>query len=381
MKDKLPIRVLDEETIHLIAAGEVVEGPSSVVKELVENAIDARSGRILIELTSAKGNITKIRVSDDGIGIGHDDVSLAFVPHATSKIRNPTDILSCATLGFRGEALASIAAVSQVTLITRLHEEDSGAEVVIRGGEVLVAREKGAPGGTSVIVEDLFFNTPVRKRFAMSLQRELARIYRTVEGFCLSHPGTGFRLVHNGRERINALPSGDLIETVIHIFGPDLAKNLVPIAYSGVQISIGGYISLPTMSRPPPGQIFLAINQRTVSSKPMQRAIREGYGTLLPRDRFPVVFLNISLNYQLVDINVHPAKTVVRVSNERAVCEEITGAIQETLQRSNLVPEAAVSAKQGVLSASESFKTQNYLHCPLPAQEVAGTCPPCTHGL
>ncbi len=370
MNDKPPIKVLDEETIHLIAAGEVVEGPSSVVKELVENAIDARAGRILIELTSYKGNITTIRVSDDGIGMGQDDVSLAFVPHATSKIRNSMDILSCATLGFRGEALASIAAVSQVTLITRLHEEDSGAEVVVRGGEILVAREKGAPGGTSILVEDLFFNTPVRKRFAKSLQRELAQIYRIVEGFCLSHPGTGFRLVHNGRERINALPSGDLIETVIHLFGPDLAKNLVPIAYSGVHIMVGGYISLPTLSRPHPSQIFLAINQRTVSSKPMQRAIREGYGTLLPRDRFPVVFLNISLKYHLVDINVHPAKTVVRVSNEREVCEEITGAIQETLGRSNLVPEAVVSGKRGVISASESLKTQNYPHYPVPAQEV-----------
>ena len=150
MKDRPLIKVLDEKTIHLIAAGEVVEGPSSVVKELVENAIDARAGRILIELTSYKGKIATIRVSDDGIGMGRDDVSLAFVPHATSKIRNPMDILSCATLGFRGEALASIAAVSQVTLITRLHEDSSGTEVVVRGGEVLVVKEKGASRGNRV---------------------------------------------------------------------------------------------------------------------------------------------------------------------------------------------------------------------------------------
>lgn len=370
IKDRPSIQVLDEKTIHLIAAGEVVEGPSSVVKELVENAMDARAGWILIELTSSEGNITTIRVSDDGIGMGRDDVSLAFVPHATSKIRDSKDILSCATLGFRGEALASIAAVSQVTLITRLHEDSSGTEVVVRGGEVLGVREKGAPGGTSVLVEDLFFNTPVRKRFAKSLQQELAHIYRIVEGFCLSHPGTGFRLIHNRRERINAPPSKDMKETIIHLFDPDLVKNLVPIAYSGLHTRILGYISLPALTRPSPSQIYLAINQRTVSAKPMQKAIREGYGTLLPKDRFPVVFLNIRLNFTLVDINVHPAKTFVRVSSEREVCDEITGAIREALGRSNLVPETVDSGTQGFLTPPESHTPLMYSHYPLPGPEV-----------
>ena len=373
MANEPGIRILDEKTIHLIAAGEVVEGPVSVVKELVENAIDAKAARILIELVSHKREITTIRVSDDGIGMGPEEVSLAFLPHATSKIRSSGDILSCKTLGFRGEALASIAAVSQVSLITRLHGAPGGVELVVRGGEILARREKGAPEGTSILVEDLFFNTPVRKRFSKNFQRELSHVYRMVEGFCLSHHGIGFRLTHNGREQIVAPPSGDLIDTIVHLFGPDLARSLVPIDYRGVYVRATGFISLPSLSRSHSDQIFLSVNQRVVESKPVEKAIREGYGTLIPGDRFPVVFLNLSLGYQVVDINVHPAKTVVRMSVEKEVCEEIAIAIQEALGRADLVPEVTIHPEGRIFAGPGTFKASGYPHHPLQSPEVHET--------
>ena len=376
MANEPGIRILDEKTIHLIAAGEVVEGPVSVVKELVENAIDAKAARILIELISHEREITTIRVSDDGIGMGPEDVSLAFLPHATSKIRSSGDILSCKTLGFRGEALASIAAVSQVSLVTRLHGAPGGVELVVRGGEILARREKGAPEGTSILVEDLFFNTPVRKRFSKNFQRELSHVYRMVERFCLSHHGIGFRLTHNGREQIVAPPSGGLIDTIVHLFGPDLARSLVPIDYRGVYVRATGFISLPSLSRSHSVQIFLSVNQRVVESKPVEKAIREGYGTLIPGDRFPVVFLNLSLGYQIVDINVHPAKTVVRMSVEKEVCEEIAIAIQEALERADLIPEVTIHPEGRIFAGPGTFKESGYPHHPLQSPEVHETVHP-----
>ncbi|MGB7994346.1 DNA mismatch repair endonuclease MutL [Methanoregula sp.] len=338
------IRVLDPATVNQIAAGEVVERPASVVKELVENAIDASAGTIRIDITSVQGGIAAIRVTDDGCGMSPADAELAFAPHATSKITKLDDLYSIHTLGFRGEALASIAAVARVTLVTKPRGSSmtAGTRVVVVGGVVNTKGATGAPEGTNVFVEELFFNTPARKKFQKSLNTELARIHGILEGLCLAYPRISFRLFYNNREQLVTERTSQLLDTITRVFGNDYARELLPVSADLPLLSISGYISRPVLSRKSHDHILVSINGRYVTSPSIIAAIREGYGPLLPRGRFPVAFLSLSLDTRLVDINVHPTKKEVRLTKEKEIGEAVRDTVFVTLHHSNLIPDGTI---------------------------------------
>jgi DNA mismatch repair protein MutL len=336
------IHVLDQSTVNKIAAGEVVERPASVVKELVENAIDAGARSVRIDLSASDGKITSIRIIDDGCGMSPQDASLAFVPHATSKIADIKDLDTIRTLGFRGEALASIASVSRVTLITK--PKDSGAvagtKMVIVGGTVKEHAGIGAPEGTSILVEDLFFNTPARKKFLKSINTELAHIHTLMEGICLSHPDISFRLFYNNNEQMVTDRSTRPLDTIARLFGADTVKHLFPIDAAYPFMTLTGYISQPSLSRKDTARMLVIINGRFISSALINGAIKTGYGTLLAKDRSPIAFLSLQIDTELVDVNVHPTKKLVRLSREKEIADAIRKTVSDALLSQDLIPVA-----------------------------------------
>ncbi len=338
------IRILDPATINQIAAGEVIERSASIVKELAENAIDAGARTIRIDITSVQGGIVAIKVTDDGCGMSPVDAGLVFAPHATSKIRALDDLFSINTLGFRGEALASIAAVAKVTLTTKPRDSTraSGTRIVVVGGVTKTKGETGAPGGTSILVEELFFNTPARKKFQKSLNTELARIHGIVEGLCLSCPQVSFRLFHNNRELLVTERTTRLLDTIARIFGNEYVRELLEVSTDLPFMHISGYISRTALSRKDHDRILIAINGRYISSPSVTAAVREGYGTLLPHGRYPVAFLSLAIDPRLVDINVHPTKKEVRLSKEREIVDAVRDAVRAALAHNNLIPEVTV---------------------------------------
>ena len=339
------IQVLDPDTVNQIAAGEVVERPASVVKELLENAIDAGATSILVEVSSDLAGITMLRVTDDGEGMTPEEAVLAFQPHATSKIRDIADLSFIRTLGFRGEALASIAAVAEVTLVTRPRDSGAlaGTRVVVRGGEVVEKNDVGAPEGTTVIVKHLFYNTPARRKFLKSRNTELAHIYGVAENLALAHGEVAFRVVHNGRERMATQRSGGLLNAIAGLYGADLARTLIPIDARTPLLRISGYLSRPSENRGNSSQVAISINGRSITSRQITAAVREGYGTLLPKDRYPVAFVDLSLEAGLVDVNVHPTKREVRLSREREILSAVAAAVEEALAGCDLAREAAAA--------------------------------------
>ncbi|MDK2890491.1 MAG: mismatch repair protein MutL [Methanoculleus sp.] len=349
------IRVLDPDTVNQIAAGEVVERPASVVKELLENAIDAGSTSILVDVSSDMAAITKIRVTDNGEGMTPEEAVLAFHPHATSKIRDIADLSTIRTLGFRGEALASIAAVAEVTIITRPRGAGAlaGTRLVIRGAEVVEKSEVGAPEGTTVVVERLFYNTPARRKFLKSRNTELAHVYAVVENLALAHGEVAFRVVHNGKERMATQRSGGALNTIAGLYGADLARSLVPVEGRLPFLRIGGYISRPSESRGNPSQVFVSINGRSIASRQIAAAVREGYGTLLPKDRYPVAFLDLAIDTDLVDVNVHPTKREVRLSREREILPAVSAAVEEALAGHDLARETPAEPAQQRIASTE----------------------------
>lgn len=335
------IQKLDGATVSRIAAGEVVERPASVVKELAENAIDAGAMAIDIRITSRQGQITEITITDDGCGMNHEDAQMAFARHATSKIRDLSDLFTCTTLGFRGEALASIAAVSRVTIVTREKggETIAGTLVVNEGGEVVDDQEAGCPEGTSVTVEKIFYNTPARKKFQRALSTETAMITGIVERLVLTHPGIAFRLTHNGREKI-VVPGGcGLTDAIIHLFGLEIAGQLLNVDAGAEDVSVKGAISVPNLSRKNPYQMYLSINSRAIFSRNLVAAIKKAYGTLLPQDRYPVVFLDLTIPGTEVDVNVHPTKREVRLVSEDRILGIVTDLLRAVLESHRLIPE------------------------------------------
>lgn len=370
------IRLLDQHTVNKIAAGEVVERPASVVKELVENAIDAGAGSIRIDLTATGPTITAIRVTDDGTGIAPADVPLAFAPHATSKITDITDLDAIRTLGFRGEALASIASVAKVTLITRPRDDAlaPGTRFVIAGGAVLENTPVGAPGGTSILIEDLFYNTPARKKFQKSKQTELAHVHDLLEGIFLSHPEIAFRLTYNGSDQLATDKSRSPLDTIARIYGADLARDLVPVAWTNPLVTITGHVARPSVARKDSGRIFIAINRRYVTSPALTNAIKAGYGTLLAKDRFPVAFLTLDIDPALVDVNVHPTKKLVRLSKEPEIARILADAVHRALSGHDLIPDIRPAGlPQGIVT--EAMPTEapvvHYRHDPLPTGMVS----------
>jgi len=334
------IRILDQATVNQIAAGEVVERPASVVKELVENAIDAGAHSIRIDLATSAEGIRSIQVIDDGCGMSPADALLAFTPHATSKIHRIEDLYHVHTLGFRGEALASIAAISRVTLTTRLRAPGiiAGTKVIVEGGKILQTCDIGVPEGTRVLVQDLFFNTPARKKFQKSKNTELAHIYSLLEGICLAHPEISFRIVTNGNQKLMTEKSPRILDTIARIYGSDTVKELIPVNLVLPFAKVSGYISRPSLTRKDPSQIMVVINRRYVSSTIINGAAKQGYGTVLPKDRFPIAFLFLTIDTELVDVNVHPAKKLVRLSKEKEIAFSLTEAVNTALLHHDLIP-------------------------------------------
>ena len=343
------IRQLDPSTVARIAAGEVAERPASIVKELVENSLDAGARVIMITIESDKKQVSSITVTDDGTGMSREDSRMAFSRYATSKIRGLPDIFTCGTLGFRGEALASIAAISRVTLLTKEKGGDgvAGTRIIMEGGELLEDREAGSPFGTSVRVERIFYNTPARKKFQKSLAAEFSLITGIIERLAVTHPLTAFRVVLNGREKISTPGNGNLSDTVIRLFGLDLAQQLVPVDTVQGLAKVSGYISIPDLNRKNTYQMFVSVNRRAVSSRALNTAIRDAYGTLLPGDRYPVVFLDLSIPGSDVDVNVHPSKREVRFSCESEILDLVKGAVADALSGAQLIPKKGVPGEAG----------------------------------
>ncbi|MDR0439321.1 MAG: DNA mismatch repair endonuclease MutL [Methanocalculaceae archaeon] len=316
------IIVLDEDTINHIAAGEVVERAESVVKELVENAIDAGAKRIKIDLVTNKTTVTRVAVSDDGGGMNSEDALLAFHQHATSKISQSADLVAIKTLGFRGEAMASIAAVSKVTLTTkeRGSERPEATRVIFHGGELIAHVAIGAPEGTSVIVEELFYNTPARKKFQKTIATELVHIYDIVERLALAHREISFVLFHQGKERFRTHGNGSYEDVIATVFGQSFVKGLVPVVGIYGIVKVAGFVTRPgCQMKSTSNRFYLSINHRQIISRALQWAVREGYGTLLPKGMYPAVFLDLEIDPRDVDVNVHPTKKEVRLSHERDV--------------------------------------------------------------
>jgi len=339
----MPIRVLPPDIAAKIAAGEVIERPASVVKELVENAIDAGATQIGVEIM--QGGKRLIRVSDDGIGICADEVETAFERHATSKLTSAEELYHIQTLGFRGEALASIAAVSQLTLSTCTRDASVGVVLRLEAGQIVHRSAQARAHGTTVQVENLFYNTPARLRFLSSDPTEAGQIGRLVASYALAYPELRWRLHHNDRQTLRTDGTGALQDVVVALYGLDVAQEMLPISApdDGPRgITITGLVGGPAVQRSSRSDIVLFVNRRWVQDQSLSFAIREAYRTLLPQGRYPVAILNITLPPEQVDVNIHPTKREVRFRDSRLVFAAVQRAVRATLLAQHPVPVVTV---------------------------------------
>ncbi len=334
------IKVLPKEIAELIAAGEVVERPASVIKELMENAIDAGSSSVTVEIKN--GGITYIRVTDNGCGISREDIRNAFISHATSKISTRDDLYAIGTLGFRGEALASIAAVSNVEVLTRTPEEETGTRYCISAGEETLVDDAGCPLGTTIVVRDLFFNTPARMKFLKRDVSEANAVAGIVDKIALSNPDVSIRFIREGKSALFTSGSGDLKTAAYEIFGKDFADGLIEADYSFESVKIGGLVSKPTKSRPNRNMQFFFVNGRLVKSGTASAALSEAYKNSIMVGKFPYCVLNITTAPGLVDVNVHPAKIEVRFANERTVFSAVYYAAKNALEHRDEAPKVTI---------------------------------------
>ncbi len=334
------IKVLPKEIAELIAAGEVVERPASVIKELMENAIDAGSSSVTVEIKN--GGITYIRVTDNGCGISREDIRNAFISHATSKISTRDDLYAIGTLGFRGEALASIAAVSNVEVLTRTPEEETGTRYCISAGEETLVDDAGCPLGTTIVVRDLFFNTPARMKFLKKDVSEANAVAGIVDKIALSNPDVSIRFIREGKSALFTSGSGDLRTAAYEIFGKDFADGLIEADYSFESVKISGLVSKPTKSRPNRNMQFFFVNGRLVKSGTASAALSEAYKNSIMVGKFPYCVLNITTAPGLVDVNVHPAKIEVRFANERTVFSAVYYAAKNALEHRDEAPKVTI---------------------------------------
>lgn len=325
---------LDDALSNKIAAGEVVERPASVVKELVENSIDA--GSTMIEIEVYEAGLSKIRIIDNGDGIEEEDVLTAFQRHATSKIKNETDLFRIRTLGFRGEALPSIASVSRIDMKTSTGE--IGTRIVVEGGNIETVDKASARKGTDLTVSDLFFNTPARLKYMKTIHTELGNITDVVNRLALAHPEVSIRLIHNDRKLLHTNGNSDVRQVLAAIYGMNIVKKMVPIDGRSLDFRIHGYAALPEVTRASRNYISTMINGRFIKNYSLAKAIQDGYHTLLPIGRYPIVLLNIEMDPLLVDVNVHPAKMEVRLSKEQELNELVTSTIKSAFQSKQLIP-------------------------------------------
>lgn len=330
------IQIMDMNLANKIAAGEVVEKTMNVVKELVENSIDAGATTIKIELIDS--GVKEIKVIDDGCGMDENDATLAFSRHATSKLKTLDDLFNINSLGFRGEALPSIASVSNIVLKTS--NEKTGTMVVVNGGNIESVKSCDLKKGTTIIVKDLFYNTPVRLKYLKSLYTELANISDYVNKMALSYPNIKFVLVNNEKELLNTNGSGDLLKTIFDIYGVVVANKMMYIENTNNDYKISGYISYPELTKSNRGSITLLVNNRVVKNYEIVKTILEAYHTFIPKDRFPYIVLNIEVDPFLVDVNVHPTKMEVKFSKEDSLTSLIMETIDNKLNKKTLIPKA-----------------------------------------
>src|SRR5689334_6289049 len=331
------IRVLADHVANQIAAGEVVERPASVAKELVENSLDAGAQRITIEIEA--GGRRLLKVSDDGDGMVRDDAVLAFERHATSKIRVTEDLAAIGTLGFRGEALASIASVARVELTTCTEDAKAATRVTIDGGRMRDVKDAAHPRGTTIAVRDLFFNIPARRKFLRSEATETYHLTNLVTHYALAHPEIAFTFVNNGREVVRAASAKDLRERAYQIFGGEFLENLLEVNLGDVQIArVTGYVSAPRDRRTSRDSQYLFVNRRFVRDRMLGRALSEGYRSILPYGVYPAALLFIETPLEEVDVNVHPAKTEVRFRRQAAVADAVREAVRAALASASYVP-------------------------------------------
>jgi DNA mismatch repair protein MutL len=351
------IQVLDEQTINKIAAGEVVERPSSVVKELVENAIDAGATEITIEV--AGGGEELIRVSDNGKGMTREDAQLAVLRHATSKIRSADDLTQVLSLGFRGEALASISAVSRFTLQTRQEGDALGTEIVIEGGTMLRVEDAGCGLGTTITVEDLFFNTPARKKFLKKPQTETTNINHIVTKLSLSHPEIAFKLIANQKMLVSTPGTNKLFDTIGSLYGAKVAEEILPIDKTEDGVTVRGYLAKPAVLKSNRQWQTFLVNGRTINSRFLAKAIDNAYHSLLPKSGFPMVVLELTLPTEDVDINVHPQKSEVKFADESKLYRLVYHTVTEVL----------MNVARGGDIASDVEKPRYQTYIPQPAKQ------------
>ncbi|MDF2594449.1 MAG: mutL [Clostridia bacterium] len=330
------IKILDTHTINKIAAGEVVERPSSVVKELVENSIDAKASSITVEIKN--GGIDFVRVTDNGVGIPKDEVEIAFLRHATSKINTAEDLMEVMTLGFRGEALASIASIAHIELITKVNQDITGKRIEVSGGKILSSEEIACPSGTTFIMRHIFFNVPARKEFLGSSGAEGAKISEYMYKLALAHPEISFKYIQNNKMVFTTSGNHDLVNCVLNLYGKEVAKNTFKFYYNDNGIECVGLLGNPSLTRSNRNYEHFFINGRYIKNNLLQRAVEAAYKTLVMIGKFPFIILHLHIDPHLVDVNVHPTKMQVRFKNEELIYSTIYEGILAHLKTENLVP-------------------------------------------
>ncbi len=334
------IAVLDQQTIDRIAAGEVVERPASVVKELVENAVDAGASQVTVEIR--EGGIGYIRITDNGSGIEKEDIPLAFLRHSTSKIRSAEDLTGVTSLGFRGEALSSISAVSMVELITKTRTELLGSRCCLEGGIKKSLEETGAPDGTTFIIRNLFYNTPARKKFLKTEMSEAAAVHELMTRLALSHPEISFKVFIHNQMKLQTAGNGSLKDVIYHIYGRDIAMRLLPVDRREGPLHLTGFIGKPEISRGNRNYENYFVNGRYVKSRIIARGIEDGYKTFMMQHRYPFVCLNFHMDGTMLDVNVHPAKMELRFSRQNLVYDMVQRTVKEALSGKELIPEMTI---------------------------------------
>lgn len=336
------IHVLNQDTINKIAAGEVIERPMAVVKELTENAIDADANAITVEVKD--GGKALIRMTDNGVGMNEEDVRLAFTPHATSKIDDAEDLLRVSTLGFRGEALASISSVSQLEMVTKTRNELMGCRYEADGGKERTLEAVGCPDGTTILVRNLFFNTPARLKFLKSSPTEAGYINTLIERLALSHPDISFRFINQNQTKLHTSGNGNLKDVIYHIYGKDITSNLLEVDASEVSCQVKGFIGKPIISRGNRNYMNYFINGRYIKSSTIHKAIEDAYQPYTMQHRYPFTVLHFTVAPELVDINVHPQKMEIRFSDAQGIYQSVYHAISEALKHREFIPEVSLAA-------------------------------------
>ena len=371
------INLLPKQVAELIAAGEVVERPSSVIKELVENSIDAGADNITVEITG--GGISYIRITDNGCGIEHGDVPTAFLRHATSKIKKDDDLNSIATLGFRGEALAAISSVAKVEMLTKTKENELGTHYIIEGGEETLYEEAGCPDGTTIIIRDIFYNTPARMKFLKKDVSEANAAAAVVDRISLSHPEIAFRFIRDGKQTLNTAGDGKINGTVYSVLGRELANTLIPVSGERERVAVSGLTCKPVSCRPTRNYQFVFLNGRLVRSGTVSAAAEQAYKNSAMVGKFPAFVLYLTVPFDTVDVNVHPAKTEVRFSDERRIFDAVYGAVKNALTVGDTRPE--VKFKEPVFNPFSRMSAAEYRQQAIKEPTVAERAYPESIGL